>query len=153
MKKGQIICGFPAIGKSTLAKHKNYIDLDSSLFTIQSNNGAEKNSNWVITYINVAKMLANKGFTVFISTHSEVRNYLKEKEIEFTVIYPKLELEEAWIERLRQRFEQSGKDADFRAFRFIQNNYKNAVVELQIEKKRIEIESMDYSLIDLIERK
>ena len=54
-----IICGFPGVGKSTLAKFSNWVDLESTPF--------EK--DWV-RYAKVAKHMSDNGYNVMVSTHS-----------------------------------------------------------------------------------
>jgi len=53
-----IICGFPGIRKSTLAKFSNWVDLESTPF--------EK--DWV-RYAKVAKHMSDNGYNVMVSTH------------------------------------------------------------------------------------
>ena len=53
-----IICGFPGVGKSTLARFSNWVDLESTPF--------EK--DWV-RYAKVAKHMNDNGYNVMVSTH------------------------------------------------------------------------------------
>ena len=145
MKKGKIICGYPGIGKSTYVKNNKdkAIDLDSSLFT--------KHDKWETDYVNLAYMLAKQGFIVFISTHESVRNTLLNRNIPFDIVCPSINLYADWCERLKQRFAESGKDADFRAFKFTEKNYKTAVEELCQYDNCLIIEDKDYDMELIIE--
>ena len=69
-----IIIGYQGIGKSTLAKNSlKYIDLESGNFWI---NG-ERDEQWYKPYCNIANHLSAQGYTVFTSSHKEVREELK----------------------------------------------------------------------------
>ena len=72
-----IICGFPGVGKTTMAKFSNWIDLESTPF--------EK--NWQL-YANVAKHMSNSGYTVMVSTHEDMLNALEQIEASYTVVIP-----------------------------------------------------------------
>lgn len=124
MKKGLIICGYPGIGKSSIAGWNNCIDLESSYFSFR-NGVPQKFSEWVPQYCETALDLANQGFTVLISCHRNVWHYLNEKikyhaiprcNIPIVIFRPKPDMKEAWGIRLVKRYLQSGSDKDLRAF-------------------------------------
>lgn len=124
MKKGLIICGYPGIGKSSIAGWNNCIDLESSYFSFR-NSAPQKLSEWVPQYCETALDLANQGFTVLISCHRNVRHYLNELikyytipryNIPIVIFRPKPDMKEAWAIRLVNRYLQSGSDKDLRAF-------------------------------------
>lgn len=101
-----IVIGFPGVGKSTLAKtNKDYIDLESSNFVIPGTN--LKITNWEQAYVNIAEDLSRQGYTVFVSSHKMVRNQLLDSSEEVLAIVPSLELRDEWIQRLRERAENS----------------------------------------------
>ena len=76
--KGLIICGYPGIGKSSIAGWNNCIDLESSYFSRDEKGFALCDTDWVTRYCKLAFDLARQGFTVLLSCHELVRNQLKE---------------------------------------------------------------------------
>ncbi len=93
-----IICGFPGTGKSTMAKFSRWIDLESTPF--------EK--DWE-RYAKVAKHMSDQGYTVMVSTHSELLDELEKLEARYTVVIPDVEDLETYI----LRYEQRGNSVDF----------------------------------------
>lgn len=93
-----IICGFPGVGKTTMAKFSNWVDLESTPF--------EK--NWLL-YANVAKHMSNNGYTVMVSTHKEMLSALEQLEANYTVVIPPLVDKEIY----RQRYIQRRSSQDF----------------------------------------
>lgn len=61
-----IICGFPGVGKSTMAKFSQWVDLESTPFK----------KNWLL-YAEVAKHMSDNGYTVMVSTHKEMLDALE----------------------------------------------------------------------------
>lgn len=72
-----IICGFPGVGKSTLAKFSNWVDLESTPF--------EK--DWV-RYAKVAKHMSDNGYNVMVSTHPQLLEQFEQMEVRYTVVIP-----------------------------------------------------------------
>lgn len=72
-----IICGFPGTGKSFMARHSNWIDLESTPFE----------RDW-IRYAKVAKHMSDVGYTVMTSTHAELLAIFEQMEQRYTVIIP-----------------------------------------------------------------
>ena len=118
-----IIIGYQGIGKSTLAGKNNCIDLESGNFW---HNGARP-YDWYVYYCQIAEHLSQQGYTVFVSSHEVVRNLLKKhsKEALF-VVCPAIELKEAWIDKLKKRFESSKLEKDFKVI-ILSNSNKNRV--------------------------
>lgn len=107
-----IIIGYPGIGKSSVAGIENgIIDLESHLFHKSSNtiNGSD-DYNWAKRYCDVACDLSNQGFTVCVSSHEEVRNYLEAHPQRYlghaAIVYPcgAEEMKYSWIYRLEERY-------------------------------------------------
>ena len=73
---GLIICGYPGVGKSSIAGWHNCIDLESSFFSHRADI-PQKLDYWVPQYCQVAIDLALQGYTVFTSTHHAVIEYFK----------------------------------------------------------------------------
>lgn len=133
MNKGLIICGYPGVGKSSVAGLDNCIDLESSLFHYhhyQWNGIAIPDDRWVGQYCNVAIDLANQGFVVLISTHSDVLHYLFEQKANAVIFAPSLSMEDEWIARLLQRFETSYCHKDWRAYMRAKTKFKDDISNL-----------------------
>ena len=99
-----IVIGYQGIGKSTLAKKKSgYIDLESGCFW---NNGI-RIDDWYIYYCQIAEHLSKQGNIVFISSHKQVRDYLKSSNERVICVYPSILLEEEWKAKLRRRYNET----------------------------------------------
>ena len=145
-----IIIGYPGIGKSTLANKKNgYIDLESNNF---SHNDIRPD-NWYIYYCKIADYLSKQGYNVFVSSHKEVRKCLKDCTSEILIcIYPSILLADKWIEKLKQRYEQSHLEKDYKAWKNAEDRYHENISELMMcGIPHIEINSLNYDLKNLIE--
>lgn len=146
-----IIIGYQGIGKSTLAKNKKYrvVDLESSNFFV---NG-EKDENWYIVYCQIAKHLSDQGYTVFVSSHKEVRDELL-KYKESTKIYicaPAPKLKHEWVIKLQKRYNQTGLDKDKKAYLNAFTSYLTNIEDiLKSDFEIILIESLDYDLSKII---
>ena len=124
MISGMIIIGYPCIGKTSTADISNgVIDLESSYF----NNG---NPKWYESYVSVAQDLASQGYTVLVSSHSNVVHSLKmsgHHDIPVVVFCPALEFKEDWIERAKIRFENSKLSKDERAYKRIKEYFEEDI--------------------------
>lgn len=122
--KGLIICGYPGVGKSSIAGWNNCIDLESSWFSYDKDgNKIYPNEAWATNYCMLARQLALQGYTVLLSTHQAVINTLREGKwilnkdgIRVVIFVPRSDMKKAWIERLINRYLESDEDIDFRAF-------------------------------------
>ena len=85
-----IICGFPATGKSMMAKVSNWVDLESTPFR-------ERNA-WLL-YAEVAKHMSDSGYNVMVSTHKELLDALEQIETRYTVIVPPISDKKTYIGR------------------------------------------------------
>ena len=90
----KIISAFPGTGKTYCLKNKEIcLDSDSSDFhLIQSSNKKVCNPEWPQNYINHIKENIGLYLYIFISSHKEVRDALKETGILFHLFYPILVL-------------------------------------------------------------
>ena len=143
-----IIIGYQGIGKSTLAGKDNYIDLESGNFW---HNGVRPD-NWYVFYCQIAEHLSQQGYNVFVSSHEVVRNRLRKYSKEsLYIIYPSIELKEAWIDKLKKRFENSKLEKDYKAWMNAEDRYTENINELKNSGiSCIEITDMKYSLEDII---
>lgn len=144
-----IIVGYQGIGKSTLAGKNNVIDLESGNFW---NNGVRPD-DWYIYYCQIAEHLSQQGYIVFTSSHEVVRNRLKEysKEKVYT-IYPSLKLHDEWINKLRDRYNNSKLEKDYKALMNAEDRYYENIEELKNSGIEVlEIEDMGYRLGDMVD--
>ena len=145
-----IVVGYQGIGKSTLAgRDHKYIDLESKNLWIDG----ERADNWYKPYCKIAEHLSEQGYIVFVSSHEVVRQYLVENSRELVVlVYPSIELKEAWIDKLEKRYIKSGLEKDYKALTNAKYSYVENIKELQescIEYK-LEINKLSYDLESML---
>lgn len=87
-----IICGFPGVGKSMMAKFNRAIDLESTPF--------EK--DW-LRYAKVAKHMHDSGYVVMVSTHKELLDCFEQMEVPYTVVVPHIDDIDAYLRRYKAR--------------------------------------------------
>lgn len=145
-----IIIGYQGIGKSTLAKDSwEYIDLESGNFWI---NG-ERDEQWYKPYCNIANHLSAQGYTVFTSSHKEVREELKNSSEVVKIAFPALELKIDWLIRLTNRYNESMLEKDYKALINASLYYEDNIEDLMNEPfDKIIINNIDYNLGELIEQ-
>lgn len=145
-----IIIGYQGIGKSTLAKDSwKYIDLESGNFWI---NG-ERDEQWYKPYCNIANHLSAQGYTVFTSSHKEVREELKNSSEVVKIAFPALELKTDWLIRLTNRYNESMLEKDYKALINASLYYEDNIEDLMNEPfDKIIINNIDYNLEELIEK-
>lgn len=141
-----IIVGYQGIGKSTLSKEcVKCIDLESSNFWV---NG-ERAENWAEIYANIAVDLSNQGYTVFVSSHKEVRDALKYRDDVFAIV-PSMKLKDEWIKKLRNRYEASGKTKDYKAWKNAEDRYCDNIREIRDDIDTYTIQTMEYNLYQML---
>lgn len=144
-----IIIGYQGIGKSTLAKSDNkYIDLESSIYFRLG----VRPENWYYFYGKTAEYLSRQGYTVFVSSHKEVREYFRQSTEQVIVICPNHHLKNQWISKLEHRYIQTKKEKDFRAWQNAKNKFDENITEIiRCGLPVILLNSMEYNLKSLIE--
>lgn len=152
-----IIVGYPGIGKSTIAnKNALCIDLESSMFNDEFGN---KIKDWYKYYCNVAIDLHNQGKTVFVSNHSDVYNQLSKYELaktDLAFIFPSLQLHDAWVDKLRDRYYEDSLKKNENAWLRASNCYKEDIENLinfvkQNNYKYWTVNHLDYNLDEIID--
>lgn len=143
-----IVCGYPGIGKTRVSENRNsVIDLDSSIF--------DHVDGWADTYCRVAEQLSKQDNTVFVSTHPEVIEHLKEFCSEpVIVVYPDCKLKDLYVRKLKERADKSGSDKDMRAYEAVRDHFDEYIYELAdapFRKIVINKDNCLYRLIDWIE--
>lgn len=147
-----IVIGYQGIGKSTLAGTANCIDLESGNFWIEG----KRDPEWYKPYCNIALHLHRQGYVVFTSSHEVVREYLKkiatpEERNCIFVCYPEPELKDAWIHKLKERYEDTKLDKDYKAWKNAEDRFDENIKEIAwCGFKRIHLDTMQYDLLDEI---
>lgn len=146
-----VIVGYQGIGKSTLAKNANgFIDLESSNFFV---NGV-RSPDWYIPYCKIALNLSAQGYDVFVSSHQVVRDYLAdEHNHDLLIICPSKDLKNQWIKKLEDRYNSTGLDKDYKAWKNAECRYEENIDELLNQEgfgNFIVIDDMSYDLADQI---
>lgn len=121
-----IIIGYQGIGKSTLARYGlGFIDLESSLF--YGKNG--RSDDWYVYYCKIAEDLSSQGYVVFVSSHKQVRNYLKNSNEKTIIICPDISLKDEWVSKLHKRYICESTNKNLRAWkgeeRYFDENIKD----------------------------
>jgi len=104
--KTRIISAFPGTGKTIYhLKHtETTLDSDSSNFSWIIDNGEKKrNPNFPNNYIEHIKENIGKYQFIFVSSHKEVREALKDNCLFFYLIYPCRDKKEQYIQRYKNR--------------------------------------------------
>lgn len=150
-----IVVGYQGIGKSTLAGKNNCIDLESGNFWVDG----KRAEDWYKPYCQIANHLSEQGYTVFVSSHAVVREELEKSKEVVAIIYPAHILKYKWIEKLKERYERTGLEKDYKAWMNAKEMYSQNIEDLSNMEKSIKfgfirysIENMDYDLSEIIDR-
>lgn len=113
-REAHVISGFPGVGKSHLARRTSLLvvqDSDSSKFSWLT--PGQRHPHFPHNYIQHIQRLRVQGKTdiILVSSHKEVRDALVTNGIAFTLVYPRRDSKEQYLERYRGR----GSDAEFLA--------------------------------------
>lgn len=98
-KKGDIVCGFPGVGKSTLFKELK----DSGTKVLDSDSSTFDKADFPANYIKHIKEQTGKGYTILASSHDVVRDALIKEGMNFTLVYPDKSLKEEYLKRYKER--------------------------------------------------
>ena len=143
-----IIIGYQGIGKSTLAGTDRFIDLESSNFWVDG----KRADDWYKPYCSIAEHLSSQGYDVFVSSHEVVRNQLKDSKELVVIAHPSIELKDEWIEKLKNRYESTKLEKDYKAYMNAVDRYEDNIKELMNNMFiHIEITKIDYKLKELID--
>ena len=138
---GIIVCGYPGIGKSSIAGWRNCIDLESSYFSYR--NGAPQRVNeWIPQYCQVAYELMRQGYTVLVSTHEKVIEHFcafindghhhYNPAVPIVIVCPSLNLRNEWLKRLFKRLDVYDKyySKNERAYRHVSDHFTEDIMFL-----------------------
>lgn len=114
MKKAIIICGFPGVGKTTVANNRsNILDAESSCFSWgfdpKRPETRTRNLSFPKNYISFIEEKTSKYDFILTSSHKVVRDGLKEHGIKYIIVAPKRDLKNEYLIRYLKR----GSDIDF----------------------------------------
>ena len=143
-----IISGYQGIGKSTLAGKNNCIDLESGNFWVDG----KRSDDWYKPYCQIANHLSEQGYIVFVSSHKVVREELMNSKEQVFVVFPAINLKEQWVKKLKERYEKTNLDKDYRALMNAKARYKENISELMLGNiKFYEITNMNYDLNEIVD--
>ena len=134
-----VLSAFPGCGKSHLFRNKGdkkILDSDSSTFD---------KSQFPENYIKHIKSNVGDVDIILVSSHKEVRDALQNEGINFTLVYPKRDIKDEYI----QRYIDRGNDGKF--VELLKNNWDNWMTELEEQKgcNKVELNKGEY-LSDII---
>lgn len=121
-----IIIGYQGIGKSTMAGQNGCIDLESGNFWVDG----KRAEDWYIPYCNIANHLSEQGYIVFVSSHEVVRKELQKSKEKVVAICPATELRDEWVAKLEERYNRTGLDKDFKAWKNAEDRYVANIMEI-----------------------
>ena len=150
-----IFVGYQGIGKSTLAGHSRFIDLESGNFWV---NGI-RDGNWYKVYAKIAMELSKQGFYVMTASHGVVREELLRlaKTDEFInekvyVVHPAIQLKDEWIKKLYHRHLQSQLEKDYKAWKNAKEQFEQNIHDLiNSPFTSIVLEDMQYDLEEILD--
>lgn len=141
----KVISGFPAVGKSYLFNiSDSVLDSDSSLFSWIDD--GVRHPDFPNNYMQHIKDSLGKVDYILISSHDIVREALRENKIDYTLVYPSINLKDDYIQRYKDR----GNDQRF--ISFIESNWDKFINDIEKETypKLVELQKGQY-LKDVIE--
>lgn len=140
-----IIIGYQGIGKSSLAgRDKKYIDLESGNFWVDG----KRAEDWYKPYCQIAEHLSQQGYIVFTSSHEVVRKQLEHSREVVVLVYPSLKLKGMWIDKLENRYRDTGLEKDYKALMNAKDRYEANIQELMNApfSYKIELSNTEYDL-------
>ena len=145
-----IVIGYQGIGKSTLSNNDlRFIDLESGNFWVDG----KRADDWYKPYCQIAEHLSKQGYIVFTSSHEVVRKQLINSDEQVICCAPDLSLKDEWIQKLKDRYEASGLDKDYKAYMNAADRYAENITEIANSGFGVLwLDSMDYELDTMVLR-
>ena len=140
-----IIIGYQGIGKSSISKRNNlFIDLESGNFWVDG----KRAEDWYKPYCQIAEHLSQQGYIVFTSSHEVVRKQLENSKEIVVLAYPSLNLKDMWIDKLENRYRDTGLEKDYKALMNAKDRYDDNIRELNESRipYKIVLSKPDYDL-------
>lgn len=145
-KHTKVISGFPAIGKTVLTKESHSIVLDSDSSCFSWIEKGVRHPNFPNNYMEHIKKNLGKVDYILVSSHDIVRKALKENNIQYTLVYPSIELKEEYIQRYKDR----GNDEGF--IQFINSNWDSFITDIENEQFPFKVKlTKNQFLIDVLQ--
>ena len=120
-----VVSAYPASGKTYLCKNYKGVNLygddlvildsDSSKFSWIYKDGIKtdkRNPSFIEDYMNHIKENIGKADIIFVSSHKEVRQALRDNNVKYFMVYPMLDMKDEIIKRMKER----GNDKKFIEF-------------------------------------
>ena len=146
-----IIVGYQGIGKSSAARDNlSFIDLESSSFWV---NG-KRDFDWYVVYAQIAEHLSKQGYTVFVSSHQVLRDWLNSSTEKVVEIYPSKEIKEDWLRRLKYRLMTEPSEKNNRAYEGAVGYYDSNIDSFEEDRGHymyMELKTINYKLEDVID--
>jgi hypothetical protein len=140
-----IVIGYQGIGKSSLAGRDNkFIDLESGNFWVDG----KRAEDWYKPYCQIAEHLSKQGYIVFTSSHEVVRKQLEGSREVVVVAFPSLNLKDMWIDKLDNRYRDTGLEKDYKALMNAKDRYEDNIRELANSNfaYKLMLNKIDYDL-------
>ena len=114
MKQAIVVCGFPGVGKTTVANNRsNILDAESSAFSWEWNVeppfDRKRNPMFPTNYIKFLQENADKYDVLLAASHKKVREALCANGIQYIIVAPRRELKNEYLIRYLKR----GSDINF----------------------------------------
>ena len=119
-----LISAFPGSGKSHF--YKTYKD---DITVLDSDSSTFDKSEFPQNYIEHIQENKDEADIIFISSHKEVRDALLEADLDFTVVYPNIELKDEYISRYKDR----GNEESF--VELLENNWDSWITEIEEDSR------------------
>jgi hypothetical protein len=146
-----IVIGYQGIGKSSAASDNlSFIDLESSSFWVDG----KRDFDWYIVYAQIAEHLSKQGYTVFVSSHQVLRDWLASSSEKVVEIYPSHEIKEDWLRRLKYRLITDPSEKNKRAYEGALNHYDANIKSFEEDRGHyiyMELRTVNYKLEDVID--
>lgn len=134
-----VISAFPACGKSYTYKKFNgkpytMLDSDSSQYSWIYEDGVKtdrRNPNFIEDYMTHIKENIGKVDCIFVSSHRDVRQALRDNNIKYFMVYPSLEMKDEMLNRMKER----GNNDKFIAFQ--KEHFDEFVTDIIKENKEL----------------
>ena len=145
----KVISGFPAIGKTYASKHSTLmcVDCDSSQWNwiIKPDGSRIPNPDFPQNYIDHIKFQIKHDFLdfVFVSSHENVRQCLKDNSIDFTMVVPALNCKKEYYKRMEHR------GSPMSLIQLVMDNWNDWLIERQLESNCIVL-NQGQTLIDIL---
>ncbi len=109
MRKAMVICGFPGVGKTSVANNRiNILDAESSAFSWiidpeHLEKGRKRDPNFPLNYIKYIQDNMERYDVILVSSHQNVRDALKAEGIPYIIVAPWAELKNEYMIRYLRR--------------------------------------------------